>query len=228
MVLKLIKKLLSKDKTMMADLEQKKQEIYLVWSKTERAGQIVQIDETKKDSKWIYFTDNTRVNSKLINEMLIRTFSLKEAKEASKVLGFEPIEMTSGTTNTGDSTTKIDAPVMIPTKQEQPKVEPANNIMMTMLEKMSKKNTASMPLEINLPSREVYDMLIDQMDVEADELKEHIVMLIESQIDNMKQKLNEQIQVFTNNYYKNGTDTTSTKQKNSQSDATSKRDAKNS
>lgn len=232
MVLKLIKKLLSKENTMMADLEQKKQEVYLVWSKTERAGQIVQADDTKVDSKWLYFTDGTKVNKKLVNEYLLRTTSMAEAKSMSKTLGFEPVEMV-GTTN-GVATP---APVVAETpmwqephvvQPAQPKAEPVNNIMMAMLEKMSKKNTGSMTVEINLPSREVYDMLIDQMDVEADELKAQIVLLIESQIDNMKQKLNEQIQLFTNNYYNDGTNTTSTKQKNAQSDSETKRNSKTS
>jgi hypothetical protein len=232
MVLKLIKKLLSKENTMMADLEQKKQEVYLVWSKTERAGQIVQADDTKVDGKWLYFTDGTKVNKKLVNEYLLRTTSMAEAKSMSKTLGFEPVEMV-GTTN-GVVTP---APVVAETpmwqephvvQPAQPKAEPVNNIMMAMLEKMSKKNTGSMTVEINLPSREVYDMLIDQMDVEADELKAQIVLLIESQIDNMKQKLNEQIQLFTNNYYNDGTNTTSTKQKNAQSDSETKRNSKTS
>jgi len=232
MVLKLIKKLLSKENTMMADLEQKKQEVYLVWSKTERAGQIVQADDTKVDGKWLYFTDGTKVNKKLVNEYLLRTTSMAEAKSMSKTLGFEPVEMV-GTTN-GVATP---APVVAETpmwqephvvQPAQPKAEPVNNIMMAMLEKMSKKNTGSMAVEINLPSREVYDMLIDQMDVEADELKAQIVLLIESQIDNMKQKLNEQIQLFTNNYYNDGTNTTSTKQKNAQSDSETKRNSKTS
>jgi len=233
MVLKLIKKLLSKENTMMADLEQKKQEVYLVWSKTERAGQIVQADDTKVDGKWLYFTDGTKVNKKLVNEYLLRTTSMAEAKSMSKTLGFEPVEMV-GTTNNGVATP---APVVAETpmwqephvvQPAQPKAEPVNNIMMAMLEKMSKKNTGSMTVEINLPSREVYDMLIDQMDVEADELKAQIVLLIESQIDNMKQKLNEQIQLFTNNYYNDGTNTTSTKQKNAQSDSETKRNSKTS
>lgn len=233
MVLKLIKKLLSKENTMMADLEQKKQEVYLVWSKTERAGQIVQVDDTKVDGKWLYFTDGTKVNKKLVNEYLLRTTSMAEAKSMSKTLGFEPVEMVGPTNPTVEATTPIVAET--PMWQEphvvqkaQPKAEPVNNIMMAMLEKMSKKNTGSMTVEINLPSREVYDMLIDQMDVEADELKAQIVLLIESQIDNMKQKLNEQIQLFTNNYYNDGTNTTSTKQKNAQSDSETKRNSKTS
>lgn len=232
MVLKLIKKLLSKENTMMADLEQKKQDVYLVWSKTERAGQIVQADDTKVDGKWLYFTDGTKVNKKLVNEYLLRTTSIEEAKSMSKTLGFEPMEMV-GTTN--GVTTPAPVVAETPMWQEphmvqpaQPKAEPVNNIMMAMLEKMSKKNTGSMTVEINLPSREVYDMLIDQMDVEADELKAQIVLLIESQIDNMKQKLNEQIQLFTNNYYNDGTNTTSTKQKNAQSDSETKRNSKTS
>ena len=231
MVLKLIKKLLSKENTMMANLEQKKQEVYLVWSKTERAGQIVQIDETVLDPKWTYFTDGSRINSSLINEFLLRTTSIKEARNMATTLGLNPMEMIDNTKTISGSTSTVQEPHMPGHRNPTPppsKAEPVNNIMMAMLEKMSKKNTGSMTVEINLPSREVYDMLIDQMDVEADELKAQIVLLIESQIDNMKQKLNEQIQLFTNNYYNDGTNTTSTKQKNAQSDSETKRNSKTS
>jgi hypothetical protein len=216
---------------MMADTEQKKQEIFLVWNKTEKAGHIVQIDDNVADPKWTYFTDGSRIDKKLINEFLLRTTSLEEAKKMSQTLGFDPSmqpalpsQSQNNTLNTALTAQDVSPAQSIkPVEEAKQKGEP--NIMMAMLEKMSKKNTASMPLEINLPSREVYDMLIDQMDVEAEELKEQIVLLIESQIDSMKQKLNEQIQLFTNNYYNDGKNTTSTKQKNAKSNSETERNS---
>lgn len=231
MVLKLIKRLLSKKTTMMAETEQKKPEIYHVWTKTERAGQIVQIDEeAPRDPQWVQFTDGTRINRKLMNEYLLTTTSLNEAKNTSKILGHETIE------SIGPKKEQQHPPLGAATAENSPVIAAQNiesqkqattevNVMMAMLQKMSAKNKAAMPVEVNLPSKEVYDMLIDQMDVEASELNEQIVLLIESQIDNMKQKLNEQIQLFTNNYYNGRTNTTSTKQKNASRNSETERDA---
>lgn len=231
MVLKLIKRLLSKETTMMAETEQKKPEIYHVWTKTERAGQIVQIDgDAPKDPQWVYFTDGTRINRTLMNEYLLTTTSLNEAKNTSKILGHETIESINPKTKTKAEPTQqpiIDnrPPVADMATGESKTVTAEVNVMMAMLQKMSAKNKAAMPVEVNLPSKEVYDMLIDQMDVEAEELNEQIVLLIESQIDNMKQKLNEQIQLFTNNYYNGRTNTTSTKQKNASRNSETERNA---
>lgn len=231
MVLKLIKRLLSKETTMMAETEQKKPEIYHVWTKTERAGQIVQIDEeAPRDPQWVQFTDGTRINRKLMNEYLLATTSLNEAKNTSKILGHETIE-SMGPKNVQQhpplgTATAENSPVIAAQKVEpQKQVTTEVNVMMAMLQKMSAKNKAAMPVEVNLPSKEVYDMLIDQMDVESEELNGQIVLLIESQIDNMKQKLKEQIQLFTNNYYNGRTNTTSTKQKNASRNSETERDA---
>lgn len=228
MVLKLIKRLLSKETTMMAETEQKKPEIYHVWTKTERAGQIVQIDENApKDPQWVHFTDGTRINRKLMNEYLLTTTSLNEAKNTSKVLGHVAIESTPLTKPEPTEQPVIEnrPPTVDMAAGESKTVTAEMNVMMAMLQKMSAKNKAAMPVEVNLPSKQVYDMLIDQMDVEAGELNEQIVLLIESQIDNMKQKLKEQIQLFTNNYYNGRTNTTSTKQKNAPRNSETERDA---
>lgn len=194
MVLKLIKKLLNK-KAMMAETEQKKQEVYFVWAKTERAGNIVQPLDVQPDSKWVEFTDGTRCNAALINEMLLRTKSRAEAERMAKDLGFEQIN-------------SLPEPVKAEVKAE---VEPISvalvaeqaelNVMMAMLEKMSTKNKACVPIEVNLPSAAVYDLLKDQMDVGEEDLNNQIGLLIESQINNMKLTLKEQILAFITNYY---------------------------
>ena len=81
--------------------------------------------------------------------------------------------------------------------------EPEVNVMMEMLKKISKKNVASMPVNVNIPAKEVYEMLQDQMDLDSDELNQQIGALVESQIDNLREQLKEQIETFITNYYKN-------------------------
>lgn len=194
MVLKLIKKLLNK-KAMMAETEQKKQEVYFVWAKTERAGNIVQPLDVQPDSKWVEFTDGTRCNAALINEMLLRTKSRAEAERMAKDLGFEQINSLPELVK-AEVKAEVE-PISVALVAEQAEL----NVMMAMLEKMSTKNKAYVPIEVNLPSAAVYDLLKDQMDVGEEDLNNQIGLLIESQINNMKLTLKEQILTFITNYY---------------------------
>lgn len=194
--------------------------MYYVWSKTENAGKVVQLDTSKQDGKWVYFTDGTKVNKGLMPEMLIQANSEEDANILSLDFGGiggsakdpEPVSVKE-TTQTKQVERRITDGKSEPT--------PEINIMMEMLKKMSKKNTATMPVNVNIPSMQVYEMLKDQMDVDSEELNEQIGLLVESQINNLKDQLKEQITSFITNYYKNdGTNTTnSPKQTPKKSDA---------
>ena len=63
--------------------EQATQKIY-VWIKSERAGKVV-IEDGIKDG-WLYFTDGSRVNPKLLNEFLDECPTMEEAEERGKIL----------------------------------------------------------------------------------------------------------------------------------------------
>ena len=168
---------------------EKKQEIYMVWAKTEKAGQIVKPDDSKKDSKWLYFTDGTRINKSLVNELMMQAQTQEEAQSISKTL-------------TGVGVVNTPTPDAGPTKsvKTQPESDPAN-VMVEMLKKMSVKNQAEVGVKVNLPSPEVYDMLIDQMDVTKQDLNEHISLLMEDQIDSMRDQIKTQIKEFIIKYY---------------------------
>lgn len=176
------------------------QPIY-VWSKTEKAGTIVIVAKEQNDSKWLYFEDGSRINPTLVNEYLIKAVSMDDANAHAASFG-----NTVGIT----TTKKVEAPVQeepkaVETKQEVSKSEPEAevNVMMEMLSKMSRKNKASMPVEVNIPSAAVYEMLQDQMDLDPADLNEQIGMLVENQINNLQEQLREQIQSFISNYYNN-------------------------
>lgn len=194
MVLKLIKRLLNKN-AMMADTKEKKQEVYFVWAKTERAGDIVTPAEIQDDAGWLLFTDGTRINPSLVDECLLKTRSLKEAETMSRDLGFTPNNM-PGHRNP-PMPPKVES--IVSTAPVEPKTE--FNVMIAMLEKMSTKNKALVPIEVNLPAPAVYDLLKEQMDVNEEDLNDQISMLIENQINNMKESLKEQISTFIINYY---------------------------
>ena len=58
-----------------------------------------------------------------------------------------------------------------------------------MLKKISAKNTITMPLELNVPSKDVYDLFKDQMDITKADLNEQILLLVQSQINNLQEQL---------------------------------------
>lgn len=180
--------------------EVKQEEIYYVWSSTERIGQIVQVDHNNIDPEWINFTDSTRINPSLIDEFLLPANTLQSANQISKDLG----GLGSSLVNTKE------APVTPAVIEATPKavaiaVPPVEevNVMMEMLKKMSKKNKAEMPVLINIPSNSVYEMLKEQMDLEEADLNEQIGLLVENQINNLQEQLREQITIFITKYYTN-------------------------
>ena len=192
----LIRKLIKIKNRTMSEVTTEKQ-IY-VWSKTERAGQIVEVSEEQKDEKWLSFTDGTRVNREIVDEMLIGAINEDDAIEISATFG-----------GLGGGIEKKKEKAKPQPKQERKITDsksapdPEVNVMMEMLSKMSKKNQAEMPVQVNIPSIQVYEMLKDQMDLEDSDLNEQIGLLIENQINNLQDQLRSQIQSFITNYYTN-------------------------
>lgn len=174
----------------------------MVWSKTEKAGQIVETDESIKDKQWLYFTDGSRINKTLVNEYMLIAPNMDEAISISKTLGGIPSNpqiTQASNTNKPTQESEVKQIQETPNTKEHEEV----NVMLEMLRRMSTKNVAHMDVAVNVPSTQVYEMLIDQMDVSSSDLEEHISMLIESQIDNLRSQLKEQIKDFIKNYYNN-------------------------
>lgn len=189
-----------KQDNMSTTQETQEAQVYYVWGKTERAGDIVQEDTTVNDPKWMNFTDGTKCNRELIDEMLLRTSSEEEAQNLS--ISFNPNKAIVSGTST--STPKQERKVAKTKSAPEPEV----NVMMEMLKKMSAKNKAKMPVQVNIPSKQVYDLLKDQMDITKKDLNEQIGLLVESQIDSLRDQLKEQIESFIKDYYNGTTATT--------------------
>lgn len=170
---------------------------FYVWSKTERLGDVVEVDHEKVDPKWLIFKDGTKINKGLINEMLLPANTVEQANNISKDFGG------IGTSTSNKLNTNTDVVQPAPIKVAEVKT-PEVNVMMEMLKKISKKNKANMPVEINIPSKSVYEMLQDQMDLDPEELNTQIGLLVENQINNLQAQLKEQITNFITNYYENG------------------------
>ena len=167
--------------------EPKVAKIY-VWTKTERAGQTVIEDSV--EGEFTVFTDGTRCRTSLLNEMVIEAKSKAQAYELAQPF------LSPGTTI--DKTETPD--VVVETKSTEPTGDV--NVMLEMLKKISAKNTISMPLELNVPSKEVYELFKDQMDITKADLNDHILELVLSQIDNLQAQLKPQAEEFIKTNYK--------------------------
>lgn len=200
MLKKLIKKIIH---SMSTETKDKKEEIWYVWTKSERVGEIVKPLDEQKDHAWFKFTDGTQINKSLIKEYLMPANSEREAISYAKdLVGFANVK---GSTQAKEPQQTVVQPQVTERRitDGKSKPDPEINVMMEMLKKMSRKNKAAMPVEINIPAKEVYEMLQDQMDLESEELNEQIGLLVESQIDNLREQLKEQIVIFISNYYNN-------------------------
>ena len=158
----------------------------LVWTRTERAGDIVTINKTEGD--FTLFTDGTKCYTNIIGEEFFMEAKSLEMAESMAI----PFK--------GPSDTPV-APKGPDGPQPTAKVDGELNVMLEMLKKISAKNTITMPLELNVPSKEVYDLFKDQMDITKADLNEQILLLVQSQIDNLQEQLKPQAEEFIKNYY---------------------------
>ena len=194
---------------------------FYVWIKSERSGEVVEVAETQNDSKWTEFTDGTRCSTIAINEFLLPADDKDQAyliaKDFGGIVTNNPESARPGRPRR-DSEPEAARPVR-PKRDVEKTAE--INVMMEMLRKMSAKNHAEMPVKVNIPSKEVYDLFKDQMDITKKDLNAQIGLLVESQIDNLRERLKEQIESFIKNYYNgrtnngNTTGTSSTESGNS-------------
>ncbi len=194
---------------------------FYVWIKSERIGQIVEVAEVQDDKAWLKFTDGTQCNSQITNEYLLPASSEDQANMIARDFGGlttytnQPTEAATPVRPRRDIETVDATPVRPRRDIENEEV----NVMREMLKKMSTKNKAAMPISVNIPSKEIYALLKDQMDITKKDLNSQIIALVEDQIDNQRITLKEQIESFINSYY-NGRTNTTTNENNTESDTT--------
>tara|TARA_B110000444_G_scaffold261408_1_gene313269 strand:+ start:535 stop:1188 length:654 start_codon:yes stop_codon:yes gene_type:complete len=183
-----------------------------VWIKTERAGDTVTTTGTEGD--FTLFTDGSKIFTNVMNEMLMEARDEKHALMLAEPF-LVPGALEVRKTPEGTSPVKSTKTVVDDTPKEI-------NVMLEMLKKMSAKNTISMPLKLNVPSQDVYDLFKDQMDITKADLNEQILALVLSQIDNLQEQLKPQAEDFIKSYY-NGKDTRRTSKANSRTNTTNSR-----
>ena len=185
--------------------EEKDANIY-VWQKSERIGKIVVEQETKDG--WLYFTDGSRINPKLVDEFLSRATSMEEAEGISKILSPVGSVVQAG----AEDTQKINNQTTVETITEKHKVETKttfdpDDLMVGILEKLSKKNKTrfNINVNVNIPSKTIFKAL--QADTEEDELRRGLVKLVKKQINNIEEQLNKEVETFIQNQYYESTTT---------------------
>lgn len=157
-----------------------------VWAKTERAGDIVTVD--KVEGEFTLFTDGTKVFTNVIGEVLLEA----ENEDRAQTIAAPFKNINTGPQPLDDT----------PAKAEPAPVETGQvNVMLEMLRKLSAKNTIEMPLQLNIPSHDVYELFKDQMDITKADLNEQILALVLSQIDNLQEQLKPQAEEFIKQYY---------------------------
>ena len=166
-----------------------------VWIRSEKMGEIVELDKeaSDADAQFLVFKDGSKCSKEIQAEFLTEAKNMDDAKRIAR-----PFLAASGTPQVGEEPQRDPNPVV-----EQPKTKPNSevNVMLEMLKKISAKNTISMPLELNVPSKEVYELFKDQMDITKADLNEQILLLVMSQIDNLQEQLKPQAEEFIKLYY---------------------------
>jgi len=184
--------------------EEKTANIY-VWQKSERIGKIVVEKETKDG--WLYFTDGSRINPKLVGEFLSQTTSMEDAEGIAKILS--PVAgVSQAGTERGpgvmvyENKPKKPIEIITETKKVDSNIkDPEDSIVVGILEKLSKKNKTNFDISVgvNIPGKTIFKAL--QMDMEEEELKEGLVKLVKKQINNLEQQLNKEVETFIQNQY---------------------------
>lgn len=158
------------------------------WKAGDNFGKIVEVKST--DGEFTYFTDGSQIYNEVLPEFLEEIID--------GVIPFPGIDQLSGmaqginvTPNTTPANTQDVTPTESPLEQ--------------LINKLSKKNVEPFEAKINLniPNKKVFDMLIDNADEDREELIKTIAKVAVSQIEihKLQEYLTEEVSIFINNYY---------------------------
>ena len=160
------------------------------WKAGDDFGKIVEVESN--DGEFTNFTDGSRIFNEVLPEFLEEIID--------GVIPFPGADKLSGiaqginvTQNEKLTTTKI------------PRIEPKESPLEQLVTKLSKKNVEPFEAKINLniPNKKVFEMLIDNADEDREELIKTIAKVAVSQIEinKLQEYLTEEVSIFINNYY---------------------------
>ena len=200
-----------KNRTMTEQVEKQVDSKIYVWTKTERVGKIVVEDSTRDG--WLYFTDGSRINPKLVNEFLQLCETMDVAEENSSILGASiaepqkptpppskmtkeggnPIEISKQVHVTGDNPLYVD--------EEEAVAASTSSIISSIVSKLSKKKKTNFEIKIgvNVPGKTVFNALKEELGEE--ELLEGLDYHVENQINNIIEDIKNQVKTQISKTY---------------------------
>jgi hypothetical protein len=157
------------------------------WKAGDNFGKIVEVKE--RDSEFTYFTDGSQIYNEVLPEFLEEIIN-----------GEIPFPGADQLSSIAQGINVI--------KNEEPKaayIAPKESPLEQLINKLSKKNVEPFEAKINLniPNKKVFDMLIDNADEDREELIKTIAKVAVSQIEinKLQEYLTEEVSIFINNYY---------------------------
>ncbi len=160
------------------------------WKTGDDFGKIVEVESN--DGEFTNFTDGSRIFNNVLPEFLEEIID--------GVIPFPGIDQLSGMAQ-GINVTKNEKLTTAKIAHVEPKESPIEQL----INKLSKKNVEPFEAKINLniPNKKVFDMLIDNADEDREELIKTIAKVAVSQIEihKLQEYLTEEVSIFINNYY---------------------------
>lgn len=160
------------------------------WKSGEDFGKIVEVESV--DGEFTNFTDGSRIFNEVLPEFLEEIID--------GVIPFPGADKLTSISQGLDINVTKNKPTPAPVK-----VEPKESPLEQLINKLSKKNVEPFEAKINLniPNKKVFEMLIDNADEDREELIKTIAKVAVSQIeiDKLQEYLTEEVSTFINNYY---------------------------
>lgn len=159
------------------------------WIKGDNFGDVAIVKQ--EDTEFIYFT-----NGEQIYKNLVREFLQEIVNEELPLPGFN-----GPTPSVKPAAVNRHNPVQVPVAIAVEEETPLEKLIL----KLSQKNVEflSVPMGINIPKKDVVEMLIENSDESRDELLAAITKMAVAQItiDKLQEFIKEEINLYLNNYY---------------------------
>ena len=159
------------------------------WRTGDNFGKIVEVES--KDAEFTNFTDGSRIYNNVLSEFLEEIID-----------GVVPFP---GADQLSSISQGINVTPNVTLTQEVTRNKPEESPLEQLVNKLSKKNVEPFETKINLniPNKKVFDMLIDNADEDREELIKTIAKVAVSQIEihKLQEYLTEEVSIFINNYY---------------------------
>ena len=156
------------------------------WKAGDNFGKIVEVESN--DGEFTNFTDGSKIFNEVLPEFLEEIID--------GVIPFPGADQMSSIAQ-GINVTENNPHVTY--------IEPKESPLEQLINKLSKKNVETFEAKINLniPNKKVFDMLIDNADEDREELIKTIAKVAVSQIEihKLQEYLTEEVSIFINNYY---------------------------